>query len=166
MRIQALPLGGANTHPKLSIISPERKTDKTRTGNQGTSTKTPDIAPCTDLYKSAPSGLPSRAVLSSSRNTPREIIQTNEGSESIAVAFLERHRFTSQSFIPMGGDDSPAYVVIVADDATDGQPELISIKAYLVPGNIGVCYSAGVWHAPMATIRKVSHIIMRSLTDA
>lgn len=161
MRIQSLPLGGANTHPKLSIISPELTTQNTRTGNQGTSTKTPDIAPCTDLYGSAPSGLQSRAVLSSSRNTPREIVRSNEGSESITVAFLERHPFTSQSFIPMGGDQSPAYVVIVADDATDGQPELSSIKAYLVPGNIGVCYSAGVWHAPMATIRKVSHCRMR-----
>lgn len=156
MRIQALPLSLPNTHPKLRVISPELTTEKTRTGNQGTSTKTPDIAPCTNLYANAPSGQPGRAVLSSSRNTPRELFKTSDGRESIEVGFLERHPYTSQSFIPMGGVHSVAYVVIIADDGPDGRPDLSSIKAYLTPGNVGVCYSASVWHAPMATIHRVS----------
>lgn len=156
MLVQALPLKASEIDAKLSIISPELTTVNTKTGNQGTSTKTPDIAPCTDLYTNAPSGQPSRAVLSSSRNTPRQITKTDDGRQAIEVGFLERHPYTSQSFIPMGGVNSAAYAVIVADDGPEGRPDLTTIKAYLVPGNVGVCYSANAWHAPMATIRNVS----------
>lgn len=156
MRVQATLLDETNTPRQLSLISPELKTDKTRLGNQGTSTKTPDIAPCSNRYDSAPSSRTGRAVLSSSRNTPREVTVHGDGTESIQVGFLERHPFTTQSFIPMGGSPSPSYVVIVADDRPDGSPDFDSIKAFSVRGDQGVCYAAGVWHAPMATIRKVS----------
>lgn len=162
MRITAQPLTRDTVHANLSIISPEHTTDRTRVGNQGTSTKTPDIAPCTNFYDQAPSGQPGRAVMSSSRNTPRAIITQDDGKETLEVGFLERHPFSTQAFIPMGGSDEPSYIVIVADNQTDGSPDLDSIKAYRVKGTQGVCYAAGVWHAPMATIHKVGRLFVGS----
>lgn len=155
MPIRAVALTKNNVPRQLSLISPELTTVNTKVGNQGTSTKTPDIAPCSNLYESAPSSQSGRAVLSSSRNKPRDIRMTEDGFESIQVGFLERHPYTSQSFIPMGGSGRPAYVVIVADDQPDGMPDLESVRAFLVRGDQGVCYAAGAWHAPMATIRNV-----------
>ena len=154
MRIFATRLDVSTTHPKLSLISPTLTTGKTKIGNQGTSIKTSDIAPCTDLYRNAPSGKPGRAVLSSSRNTPRDLVQA-EGTAVLRIEILERHPYTTQAFTPMGGDSERAYMVVVADSLEDGSPDVSSIKAYAMKGNEGICYVAGVWHAPMAVIGQV-----------
>ena len=155
MRIVLTRPDVSTIHPKLSLISPTLTTGKTKIGNQGTSTKTPDIAPCTDTYRNAPSGKPGRAVLSSSRNTPRDLVQAEE-TAMLRIGVLERHPHTSQAFTPMGGTSETAYIVVVADSLESGSPDVSSIKAYAMKGNEGVCYAAGVWHAPMAVIGKVS----------
>jgi len=154
MRISTTQLVASSAHPKLSLITPTLTTEKTKIGNQGTSTKTPDIAPCTNLYRDAPSGQPGKAVLSSSRNTPRKLLQ-GDGVKLLRVGTLERHPHTSQAFVPMGSTSETAYIVIVADDKKDGTPDLSSIKAYAMKGDEGICYAAGVWHAPMAVINQV-----------
>jgi len=154
MRILSKRLSVSTQHPKLSLISPTLTTGKTKIGNQGTSTKTSDIAPCTDLYRDAPSGKPGRAVLSSSRNTPRDLVQ-DESCRLLRIEVLERHPYTSQAFTPMGGTSETAYIVVVADSLDDESPDMSSIKAYAMRGNEGICYAAGVWHAPMAVIGQV-----------
>ncbi|WWD17584.1 hypothetical protein CI109_102025 [Kwoniella shandongensis] len=156
IRITAVALTPSTTHARLHIISPALTTSKTRHGNQGTSTKTPYIAPCTNNYDTAPSGQSGRPLLSASRNTPRTISKDVNGSQSLVIHALERHPYTSQSFTPMGRKADTAYIVVVADGDESGQrPDLTTVKAYTVPGDTGVCYDAGLWHAPMAVVGEV-----------
>ncbi|RSH82107.1 Ureidoglycolate lyase [Saitozyma podzolica] len=159
-RIVAIPLTVEVAHPKLGIISPLLTNSRTKVGNQGTSTKTPNIVPCTNTYHLAPSGRAGRPVMSSSRNKPRETIPVDNGADGVEalelqVGVLERHPYSSQSFTPMGGDECVSYVVLVADsDQTGTRPDPSTVRAFTVLGTQGVCYDAGLWHAPMAVVGK------------
>jgi ureidoglycolate lyase len=78
---------------------------------------------------------------------------------------LEKHPFTSQQFIPMGGTTSGSYVVVVADSLEDGKVDARSIRAFLVRGDEGISYGAGLWHAPMAVITEVSLVFRCSMLN-
>jgi ureidoglycolate lyase len=99
--------------------------------------------------------------MSSSRNKPRETIPVDNGADGVEalelqVGVLERHPYSSQSFTPMGGDECVSYVVLVADsDQTGTRPDPSTVRAFTVLGTQGVCYDAGLWHAPMAVVGKV-----------
>jgi ureidoglycolate lyase len=95
---------------------------------------------------------------------------------SFPVEILERHPFTTQTFIPLGL--SPAethearYLVIVAptlpstsadeilpvpstgDLPGRGLPDLTRVKAFMAKGSQAVEYGAGTWHAPMVVVGK------------
>jgi ureidoglycolate lyase len=92
------------------------------------------------------------------------LTRNEDGSLSIEIGFLEKHPYTSQSFIPMGSKADAAYVVVVADDCTDGSPDFETLQAYIMKGNEGICYAAGVWHAPMAVVHEVSRSSQRGLS--
>ena len=64
---------------------------------------------------------------------------------------LERHEFSSQSFLPL---DAERYLVVVAAHAAGGGPDTAQARAFLVPGNLGVTFRADVWHHPMATLDR------------
>ena len=155
-KIIAVPLTAQSAPPSLSLISPSLTTAATKIGNQGTSTKTTDIAPSTNLYHLAPSGTAGRPCLSASRNKPREVTVGQDVLE-MELGWMERHPYTSQAFVPMGSRTEMAYIAIVADgNADNSAPDLKTLKAYLVRGNEGICYAANTWHAPMAVIGEVS----------
>ncbi len=145
----------------LTLISPTLTTAKTRIGNGGTSTRTADIAPCVNNYDLAPSGQPGRPVLSSSRNRTFPVKEQQDGRKSVDIRVLERHPYTTQSFIPMGGSaaEEKTYIVLVAhSNDDDTAPDLSSVQAFTVKGNEGVCYGAAVWHAPMCVVKQVSGV--------
>ncbi len=56
---------------------------------------------------------------------------------------LERHPFSSQTFLPL---DVSRFVVVVAPTGPNGGPDSGQARAYLSPGTLGVTYHAGVWH--------------------
>lgn len=65
---------------------------------------------------------------------------------------LERHSYTSQSFIPMGtssdGDltiRSNGFLVVVALNGPDDRPDLETLRAFLASTAQGVSYNCGVW---------------------
>ena len=66
---------------------------------------------------------------------------------------LERHAFSSQSFVPM---DAAAYLAIVAPHAADGGPDAARARAFLVAGGYGITFHADVWHHPMAALDRPS----------
>ncbi|KAK1993971.1 ureidoglycolate hydrolase [Colletotrichum falcatum] len=92
------------------------------------------------------------------------------------VRVLERHPFTTQTFVPLAasaGVHAAAYLVIVAptlpaaaaaDDDDDpfpapatgakgpGLPDLNRIKAFVAYPGQAVTYAAGTWHAPMVVL--------------
>ena len=61
---------------------------------------------------------------------------------------LERHPQSSQAFLPLAVD---SYLVVVAPDR-DGRPDEAAIRAFRVPGQAGINYRAGAWHAHLMTV--------------
>lgn len=86
--------------------------------NQGTALKYLDVTHMTNFYHMATSRKPAKAVMNMFVCSPRKLRQSGqEGSHVFDVSILERHPFTSQTFIPMGlsaSDASTQYLVIVA----------------------------------------------------
>ena len=95
--------------------------------NQGSALKYVDVSHLTDYYDLAPSKKPARSVINMFVCSPRHLEETGtsngSGTESGAspkvfhVQILERHPFTSQTFIPTGlsiDDTTTRYLVVVA----------------------------------------------------
>jgi ureidoglycolate lyase len=165
--IQAHTLTLSEPSPSLiTLISPTRPSPKTITTNQGTSVQIPDVAPCDNEYDRAPSRRPGRPILSASRNAPRESTPHEDGKRVFEVKVLERHPFTTQSFLPMGSSAEKAYVVVVADDAEGGnKPDVASVRAFVMRGGEGVCYGVGTWHAPMCVVGEVRLYVTYRMGD-
>jgi len=67
------------------------------------------------------------------------------------VETLERHPYTAQVFVPL---DVASYIVVVAASAEGGAPDGRSAQAFLAPGNLGIVYAPGVWHAGAAVLER------------
>jgi ureidoglycolate lyase len=62
---------------------------------------------------------------------------------------MERHEFSSQSFVPM---DSGRWLVIVAPKLPSGGPDASRAEAFLAAPGQGVTYGMNVWHHPLSVI--------------
>jgi len=62
---------------------------------------------------------------------------------------MERHEFSSQSFVPM---DAGRFLVIVAPHAAGGGPDESQIEAFVAEPGQGVAYGMNVWHHPLSVI--------------
>ena len=73
--------------------------------------------------------------------------------QPVAVSVIERHVFTSQSFVPM----APArWVIVVAPGTAEDGPDLAAAEAFLpVPGQ-GITLAPGTWHAPLTVLDAAS----------
>ncbi len=61
----------------------------------------------------------------------------------LTVTAMERHAFSSQSFVPLG----PArWLVLVAPHAANGGPDMAQAKAFVAGPGQGVTYGRDVWH--------------------
>jgi ureidoglycolate lyase len=144
--------------------------------NQGTARKYGDISPISNFYHLASSQQQSRPAMSMFVCSPRQL--QKRGSEWLLnVKLVERHPFTTQTFVPIGVEcDSreTQYLVVVAPTLSTqsqilgggqtchgdqipkgpGNPDLVNIRVFLARGNQAVTYGAGTWHAPMIVIGK------------
>lgn len=68
------------------------------------------------------------------------------------VKLLERHPYSSQAFIPMNSGKTRGYLVVVALNDKNGQPDLSTLKAFIASSTQGINYSPGVWHHPMIAL--------------
>jgi ureidoglycolate lyase len=59
---------------------------------------------------------------------------------------MERHQFSSQSFVPI---DVGRWLVVVAPHAAEGGPDMSGARAFLAGPNHGVTYGANIWHHPL-----------------
>ena len=67
---------------------------------------------------------------------------------------MERHAFSSQSFVPM---DVERYLAIVAPHAAGGGgPDTELARAFLVDGRYGITFRADVWHHPMSALDRAA----------
>ncbi|MBZ9799872.1 ureidoglycolate lyase [Mesorhizobium sp. ES1-4] len=80
----------------------------------------------------------------------------------IAAVQMERHVFSSQTFIPQ---QCEAYLVLVAPHASDGRPDMAGAKAFHVPGNVGINYCANTWHHPITVLGRPARFLVLTFVD-
>lgn len=96
--------------------------------NQGTALKYLDVTHMKDFYGSAPSQRVANAVMNMFVCSPRSLLPSHDSNIGglFPVTILERHPFTTQTFIPLGISPSEqedvCYLVVVAPSLT---PSLI-----------------------------------------
>lgn len=127
--------------------------------NQGTAVKLMDLAEIKNLYPPAETSTTNVHIYVSSPTTLKQ------NALPFDVKVLERHRYTTQMFLPMapGGpgpnnDGSEGYLVIVALNGSgrwkfcspsDDRPDLSTLKGYWASPSQGISYHPGVWHHPL-----------------
>lgn len=148
--------------------------------NQNTALKYVDVTLMTNDYAQSPSQAAGKAVMNMFVCFPRlPLIASSkeENDESLSLLFpirvLERHPFTTQTFVPMGldaSDPSTGYLVIVAptlapteDFPDSGPPDLENTRAFWAHGGQAVTYGPGTWHAPMAVVgaSRVDFVVLQ-----
>lgn len=67
----------------------------------------------------------------------------------LAVAMLERHPFTAQTFLPLYGG---RYLAIAAGADEAGAPDLATLRAFVAGPHQGITYRRDVWHHGMAIL--------------
>ena len=70
---------------------------------------------------------------------------------------LERHPYSSQSFVPVQGT---RYLVAVCPSSEAGEPVLDCLELFIADGDQAVTYNPDVWHAPHAVLDGPGKFIM------
>jgi len=155
--------------------------------NQGSALKYLDVSKMRNLYGSAPSKRSGRAVMNMFVCAPRSLLPSSESNVEghFPVVILERHPYTTQTFIPLGLSPKEAkdarYLVIVAPTLPpcpadehfpvpngegipgSGLPDLSKARSFIAEGSQAVTYDAGTWHAPMVVAGKkpISFVVVQ-----
>ena len=69
----------------------------------------------------------------------------------LSVTRMERHEFSSQSFMPL---DVGRWLVIVAPHAKAGGPDAEKARAFLAGPGQGITYGMNVWHHPLTVLAR------------
>ena len=64
---------------------------------------------------------------------------------------LERHEFSSQSFVPV---DVGRWLIVVAPHAAKGGPDMAQARAFIADGAKGVTYKTNTWHHGLTTLDR------------
>ncbi|CAF1165283.1 unnamed protein product [Didymodactylos carnosus] len=65
------------------------------------------------------------------------------------IKLLERHKYSSQMFVPMKSKSNGYLVIVCLNDEQNDRPNLNTLKAFIATSNQGINYNANVWHHPM-----------------
>lgn len=68
---------------------------------------------------------------------------------ALRVEAMERHAYSSQSFVPLG---PTRFLVLVAPHAAAGGPDMERAAAFLAGPGQGVTYAADTWHHSMTVL--------------
>jgi ureidoglycolate lyase len=71
----------------------------------------------------------------------------------LAATRMERHEFSSQSFVAL---DVARWLVIVAPKADDGGPDARRARAFLAGAGQGVTYHVDTWHHPLTVLDRAA----------
>ncbi|GAA5955056.1 hypothetical protein JCM8115_005608 [Rhodotorula mucilaginosa] len=178
-KIPAVPLNPSAFAPYGSVIQSypdERaapKEIKIKTVNFGTARKFNHLAPVE--YVPPPAGrfttadgspIPAGEInfcvfRCEPQNSKQLSAADGTGKRQWNVEVLERHEFSSQAFVPMGGTSAQGgegqYLVLVALPGSDGQPDLSTLRAFTATHQQGISYRPNVWHAPLISLGADKH---------
>lgn len=85
------------------------------------------------------------------------LIRTAPPEAVAVIRVLERHPYSSQTFVPLDGS---RYVVGVCPSAANGEPELPRLAVFFADGGQTINYDAGVWHTPNQTLGRAGEFVM------
>ena len=68
---------------------------------------------------------------------------------------MERHEFSSQSFIPLA---IGRWLMIVAPSAAGGGPDASAAQAFLAGPGQGITYHVGTWHHPLTVLDRAAEL--------
>ncbi|KAI0183554.1 ureidoglycolate hydrolase [Xylaria flabelliformis] len=150
--------------------------------NQGTAIQYRAIASMRNLYDSAPSGKAGSPRMTMFVCGARTLLVSRDDgdgggekekevvADGVQIKVLERHPFTSQTFVPLTADGTKRYLVVVAPTLAPmgededlpaprdaglpgrGLPDVSRLVAFVATGEQAVTYAAGTWHAPMIAL--------------
>ena len=66
----------------------------------------------------------------------------------LPLTVIERHEFSSQSFMPLSAG---RYLTVVAPKNADGTANLVALSAFVAESQ-SITYKADVWHGPMTPL--------------
>lgn len=64
---------------------------------------------------------------------------------------LERHEFSSQTFVPI---DVARWLIVVAPHAAAGGPDASQVRAFIATGRQGVTYKPNTWHHGLTVLDR------------
>lgn len=64
---------------------------------------------------------------------------------------LERHEFSSQTFMPL---DVARWLIVVAPHARGGGPDRAGVEAFIATGRQGVTYRTNTWHHGLTVLDR------------
>jgi ureidoglycolate lyase len=73
------------------------------------------------------------------------------GSLPLEATMMERHEFSSQSFMPL---DVARWLVVAAPSAPDGGPDAAQARAFIAGPGQGITYRQNVWHHPLTVLDR------------
>lgn len=141
------------------------KGTKVVSANFGSALKFNHLSPITSLPHPSDANAAQSPNFSVYHCTPTQSLG-GPGNSKFEVSVLERHEFSSQSFIPLGGG-SDRYLIIVALPGQDGKPDLQSLRAFTATSSQGFTYAPNVSRAllhslPAFTDHVLVHCFDRS----
>ena len=75
---------------------------------------------------------------------------------------MERHVYSSQVFMPL---DCESYLVLVAEHGADDLPDVATLRAFRVPGDVGINYAADTWHHPLSALERDARFVVLTFID-
>jgi ureidoglycolate lyase len=79
------------------------------------------------------------------------ILKADTPDRPLRATMLERHEFSSQTFIPV---DVARWLIVVAPHAPQGGPDLARMRAFIATGRQGVTYKPNTWHHGLTVLDR------------
>ncbi|MGL4323026.1 MAG: ureidoglycolate lyase [Beijerinckiaceae bacterium] len=80
----------------------------------------------------------------------------------LPLSVIERHVFSSQSFVPL---NDGRYLVLVAPKRPDGSADVQQAQAFLAAPGQSITYSPDIWHGPMTPLDQPMHFAIMMFND-
>jgi len=79
------------------------------------------------------------------------VLKVELAERPLRAEMLERHEFSSQSFVPV---DVDRWLIVVAPHASRGGPDLAGLRAFIATGRQGVTYRPNTWHHGLTVLDR------------
>jgi ureidoglycolate lyase len=126
------------------------------------------FAPFGQLLRSPQPGGPRLELIEALQNLrpsgkPRLSLATvKPKSLPLTAVEMERHVHSSQAFMPV---DCDSYLVLVAEHGADDRPDVATLRAFRVPGDVGINYAANTWHHPLSALKRDARFLVLTFID-